>query len=345
MRIENQPVSSSQGNEEKEITEKNLVKFIKTAKTVGGLVRGRLQRIGLGRVELKNVPQITDEDLAEKMPQEFQLLNDNEALRDLYIRAFVEKDPSALREKTEKQIDLIEKYKSLGSIDDFEVFIDSLIPMTHTSVQVDELLAPIHTKIQKHGGTEIDKLVRAENYVYASFDGIAHHMTYRGSERAKLLSPEELKEANIKILDQDDFQQRAEIVMMDVVDLKGFRKGNTLVDSYINNCFDYETGKQLLAVYLSKIFKTPEEAMRFILHSNDRRSAQNWSDIRFTRFGMPESLHPRTKEEYDIIVAETNQRHIEIIDRMKEIYEEIGIVPPLALEIRIHDSAKVLNSD
>ena len=158
---------------------------------------------------------------------------------------------------------------------------------------------------RRHGNTSSigpqDILVQADNYVYASFDQTPHYMA-RTSQ-------------NQREIDPNGIEDRTELVMQDIANLHA-RYSDGLAKAYLSNTFDLETGKDILAEYLAYVFESPEEAIKFISLNNHPRDTQRWD----TLLDEPE-----------------NER---VISKMKELKKELGIEPPLSLEIRIRSFAK-----
>lgn len=153
--------------------------------------------------------------------------------------------------------------------------------------------------------------MQEKNYVYCSFDSFPHHMSYNMWDKpVRELSQEELEDKCIYYIDNTELGDKAEVVMMDIVNLNCSSKG--LLKSYMNNIFDYRWWKEVIAKYLSIVFKNTEEAEIFILRNNGQCLVDNWLN---GSFAIPDGM--------------TEERVKEIQNKMKEIYDKTWLVPPL----------------
>lgn len=213
----------------------------------------------------------------------------------------------ARRERREKE-DRLERFRQL---------VRSLKPVRGDRRNASVFESPRRTgNISSFGS--VDVLVQADNYVYASFDRMGHHMSREGRR-----------------IDERDIEERAEIVMQDAAEIST-RAENGKCDflrSYLRNMFDYENGKEILALYFALIFESPEEARRFIEAYAQRAYAENWEEY----------IEGETRgNDGGIIPAE---RTAEIVRGLKELHKRFGLEPPLTIEIRIPDAAKTLQSE
>lgn len=155
-----------------------------------------------------NTCEISDADRVEEFRQE--LKSSNPELYKVYEEAILWRNPWALREKTQKQFEDLKRKFWSKKYKEFLKFVDNLIIVRSDNFQWDTFEAPIHTWNQTHWGYFGDQLVKAENYVYASFDKIRHSMTY--------LNPDENTEKQIQenkglhCLNDKDCEWKAELV-------------------------------------------------------------------------------------------------------------------------------------
>ena len=179
-------------------------------------------------------------------------MEEDEALRQLYRDVILDKNPMALQKKTKKQLRALEKIKRTGALKPFQDFMQKgcVISSGHDS-GIQQLLAPIHTGKQSHGGFLLDQLFRAQNYVYAGLSTLPHLMA-GGVSGSLDIDKSSLKRSGRTVLLETGLDQRAEIVMTDVSDIRHFvgDHGVSFVKHYLDNMFDYEGGKELLALYL-----------------------------------------------------------------------------------------------
>lgn len=187
--------------------------------------------------------------------------------------------------------------------------------------------APIHHPRKNRVSSWLDHAVQEKNYVYCSFDSFPHHMSYNMWDKPiRDLTEDECKDKCIYYVDHSQLEHKAEVVMMDIVNL--YCSSKWLLKSYMNNIFDYEWWKEVIAKYLSIVFDDIEEAERFILRNNGQYLVDNWLNW---SFAVPDGM--------------TEERVKEIQQQMKTIYEKTWLVPPLSTEVRIHDSVKVISKN
>lgn len=178
----------------------------------------------------------------------------------------------------------------------YDWIINANVQRSVTNKVRDEYLSPEKSgKFNSYGYT--DPLVGASHYVYATLDALPHKM---GSK------------ADVSF-DKASIQERSEIVTMDIADLR-YRQPNRIAETYLDNCFDFETGMMILAEYFSQVFHSVEEAEDFF-----------------------------QQRPFDERIWDTQEVNIdrlrEIQSAMKAIQAATNIEPPLNLEVRIRDRA------
>jgi hypothetical protein len=146
-------------------------------------------------------------------------------------------------------------------------------------------------------------------------------------------------------IDEGAISASAEIVMQDIANVIA-RENHRPIAHYLNNLFNYHTGKKILAQYLALVFITPEEAVRFLSKNNSPRHAQRWDDDILSPIPAEVPYIPKEDEEIareKWMRAENDavRRAEEITAMMKQILEKTGIEPPLSLEVRIPDIAPI----
>lgn len=216
------------------------------------------------------------------------------------------------RRKREQQEKQQEKKKHLET---FRKFVDGLTPVRADSHKDLTVFKSPRAIGQHNSFGPKDVPVQADNYVYAGFPEIAHHMSLGGRR-----------------LDENELRDRAELVMNDAgfVWQRANNRNGKFMRTYLRNAFDYTTGKEILAAYLASVFASPEEAAAFVRCNNDPPSVQHWEE------GGNRGFH---NKEYTLRFPP--ERAAQIIARMKEIRDATGIEPPLSLEVRIRDHANV----
>jgi hypothetical protein len=245
----------------------------------------------------------------------------NPETKRLYDGILLEGDHELLTQKSRMQLKELEEFyiesnaENLSSAKEklaaFHQWTSNLKPVrSDSNKSLTEFKSPKLSGKAEHSGYHgYDALVQAYNYVYASFDGIKHNLSY----------------GDAVTLDESDLEDRAEVVMQDVADMVVGEK-KSLVRNYINNLFDYKTAKMILAVYCASIFENPKEAQDFFHRNNGGRLfVEGWDKDKY-----PESPDKAQR-----------LRDEEIISQMKNILAKFGIEPPLSLEVRIKDCAKV----
>lgn len=231
---------------------------------------------------------------------------------------------------------------------DFKVFTSSLQPVRRDSnfTIEGEFRSPFSLGLQ-NGTGGYDTPVLASHYVYGTFDEVSHPM---GSKLPNV--DERAQDKGYYYLDKEDIKERAEIVMMDIADVQVCtnKLGKSAILTYLDNLFDYEGGKEVLALYLAYVFEDLAEAQKFLSENCTRYTAESWyKGYGPNRFGT----HPLDYDDgsqFKYIDAEgkrvefaqdTTGRLKRIQKRMREVFDATGILPPLELEIRVRDYAKI----
>ncbi len=263
-----------------------------------------------------------------------------------FEQVLVAGNPEALRENGNRQA---EKMRAAWERDQesdpsaperlaqFRGFVAGLAPIRgdRPNLAYDEFVSPrISGSISSFGPSDV--LVQADRYVYGSFDGIAHAMSGRPEGAYRL--------------DENDLRDRAQIVMQDIANVIP-RAVNAPIGKYLDNVFDYQNGKEIIARYLSMVFETPDEARSFLRSNNQMQQAQLWdrgmlhagavADIPYQDGDTAETIRAR----YDAEELASKARLAQIESKMKRILAETGIEPPLSLEIRIPDRVKIVRRE
>ncbi len=269
-----------------------------------------------------------EKNTSEVREYQQELKTDNPKLYEIYEKAILLRNPSALKEKTKKQFIELKRIFWWKRYKKFLKFVNNFYTIRYDEFQWDIFKAPIYTWIQTNWWYELDQSVKAENYVYAGFDKIPHTSTYFNSKR------ELQEEKNLHFINEKDFEWNAELVFCDIANISQAKIfGDNIkwdLETYMINCFEYSEWKKLLALYLSIIFENPEDISDFFQNNNSRAIAQHWSWIIQNSLNVSE-----IKEEVLRL-----ERQNEAINKMKEIYLQTGILPPFSLEIRIQDEVK-----
>lgn len=258
----------------------------------------------------------------------------------------VDGNPDALRENGNRQAEkmraaweraVTQNPTIAERLSAFQDFIGGLQPIRgdRPNLAYDEFVSPrVSGNISSFGPQDV--VVQADRYVYGSFDGIAHAMSGRPEGAYRL--------------DEDDLRERAQIVMQDIANIVP-RAGVEPVGRYLDNVFDYQNGKEIIARYLSMVFETPDEARSFLRSNNQMQQAQLWdrgmlhaapvADIPYQDGDTAESIRAR----YDAEELASKARLAQIESTMKRILAETGIEPPLSLEIRVPDRVKIVRRE
>lgn len=262
-------------------------------------------------------------------------------LQQLYTSIIEQGDSTALREKSRAQLANLEKmyYGKLSvftlgdrlrkhnKIKSFGEFVDSLAVVRADKNEHAEYLSPEQTGTSASYGPQ-DVMVHAEQFVYASFTEIGHGMS-QGKHQRKL--------------DMQESSSRAQIVMNDIANVVARTPGGeTFMKKYLANVFDFDTGKKILTTYLASVFDTPQQAIDMIGRAGGQPMvAQQW-DKGLGRLDYRDStFQGNSSEEYHAQDARDAELGARFISRMQEILAQTGIEPPLSIEVRIKDSAKV----
>ncbi len=330
---------------------------------------GRLDNPSLEQKQLKKIAQVDSAVLAEVEREVLEALppavrdsaRGNEifqdsmrelasdpSLRKLYRTTFIEKDYSALREKSTEQVKAMKHYylseasvqlsheKAKQKAATFLQFVENLDPIRQdTDLSITEFKSPRALGLGRGDGG-YDTIVQGGDYVYGSFDGLCHEMAAqsRNQPNVAAMSPEEARAKGTRRLDQAALMNHAEIAMMDVADLliTAKHQNQDLLSLYVSNLHTYAEGKELLVYYLASVFESPEEATALINNSG-RYFVEEWDrevkDQSGAHFSVPKEFIE-------------SGRIFAIQDRMRKIFARTRMVPPLQLEVRIRDSAQVM---
>lgn len=270
----------------------------------------------------------------------------NPKLRILFESNMIRGDQECLRTKTTEQIQQLKKFyadETLTPVEDqtreekllsFQKFTDALVPLRrdaniHTTDIPDSFYSPRSLDLNR-GDNTYDLLPQGGAYVYGSFNNISHNMA--GGHMADPSQIKEMQAQHLFFLDQDDIADRAEIVMMDVAEIKPRKEQETIIEMYLNNIFDYRGGKEILAYYLSAVFRSVEECMEITQAWSDRDVTQTWNRheddfVEFHKMCTPNIEEGRIREIYK---------------KIQEIYEHTSLMPPMQLEVRVRNSAKIV---
>jgi len=295
----------------------------------------------------KNTPleerrsELLDDPLVKK---ELNLISQDSELKDLYQNIIINSDFDKLREKSESQVSNLEKiyFSSISKYDidalnqkieklaSFTEFIERLIPIRADSNDYPEYKSPELTgEFNSYGPADV--IVKSEQFVYGSFSKIGHLMSK--SNTHDNIQP--------RILDVQDIAPRAQIIMNDVENVPARTKGGeSYVQKYIENLFDYENGKKILALYLACIFDTPHEAEDLFSQAEGYPvKAQHWEQF-LTYHNTHNEIH--STEDFLKHQAEDLEKLNSFKKKMTILLEDTGIEPPFSIEIRVKDYAKVL---
>jgi len=248
-----------------------------------------------------------------------------------------------LREKSAEQLEELSKryfgkfsifklgehLRKKEKLKSFETFVDSLEPVRADKNNFPEFKSPKESgKVASYGPQDI--IVRSEEYVYGSFDKIGHSMS---------------KGENQHVLDEKEIVPRAQIIMNDIANVVARSSGESYAKKYLNNTFDYDSGKKILTLYLASVFDNPQQAEDVLSRAEGQAmTAQRWDsegmlNYRDSTFAdmTPGAYQQQQKREEEMMQT--------FLGRMKSMLKDTGIEPPLSIEIRVKDSAKVLNRE
>lgn len=276
---------------------------------------------------------IQDVDAMERVLDECrcQLDASDELDRD-YQSIIVDQDYEALQEKSgRKSNDLLKHYRGQSpkynlaaqyrlnrKLNLFRAWTEeqSVIRSDSNGGQYDEFKSPrIVGEVASFGVQDIP--IQADRYVYASLDDMPHYMASH--------------EASQVTIDIDEQDSKAELVMVDVADMRS-RHPQSWLAVYLSNLFDLKNGKKILAIYLATVFKNIEEAKIFLGAHNHPNNVQHWDEEHYIQ-----DVYDQQSGERVI----SRKRSLEIQDSMKRILSRFGIEPPLSLEVRIPEKATI----
>lgn len=306
----------------------------------------------LGRVLLVKKDHVTITSMKESFSSHIQSAEDSMVKKE---RESIARDPELqstydgiieqdnfdhLREKSAAQLTNLEE-RYFGNLKEdeeafkqkerklqlFVEFVEGLTPVRADMDEYAEYVSPERSGTVTSYGPQ-DKIVHSERFVYGSFAEIGHMMSQGPHQRQ---------------LDVRDIAPRAQIVMNDIANVVARTAPNeSFVKKYLNNLFDYENGKKILALYLANIFDTPQQAKTLLAGTGGHpQIAQRWED---SLAYYDKTFKGNSADEYIEQKKRSEELTKTFLERMKKILEETGIEPPLSIEIRIKDSAKVLKA-
>lgn len=232
----------------------------------------------------------------------------------------------ALREKSQQQLDqLTQEYFGKSSfweqtlpwkkkertaelagkktkLETFKQFVNELKPVNKEAVT------------EKPDTQAEDDLVKADDYVAGGFVG--PDQAAFGVDRFHTASSSEM--------DISALEQSGQIVTNNIYFIANRIPGEEIAETYLNNTFDYQTGQEILAVYMASVFASPEEAGNF-LNDNYNKNDIAWNFRLRPKMGEYSAAHERRREE--------------ILQATKKIYGQTGILPPTNLEVRLDRAA------
>ena len=278
-----------------------------------------------------------DEDL---VTAEKALINKDPELKFLYQDIIENGNFDRLREKSAKQVDELsqryfgkfsilkigEYFKKKEKLKEFETFVNSLAPVRADKNSFDEFKSPKESgKVASYGPQDI--IVHSEEYVYGSFTKIGHGMS---------------KGENQHILDEKEIAPRAQIVMNDIANVVARSGDGSYTEKYLKNTFDYDSGKKILTLYLASVFDKPQQAQDLLSGTEGQAfTAQHWDTE-----GMLKYRDSTFADETPGAYLEQQKREEEMtktfLEWMKSLLKDTGIEPPLSIEVRVKDSARVL---
>lgn len=289
----------------------------------------------------RQLNQIRESLFADSITEnEYILLAQDPETKSLYQDIFEGSNFDTLREKSANQAtELSERYfgryslfsfrerhQKKAKLELFERFVETLAPVRADKNEYSEYQSPERTGNAASYGPQ-DILVHSEKFVYASFTEIGHSMS-QGPDQHRL--------------DKNDIAPRAQIVMNDIANVVArTAPGESFVKKYLKNIFDFENGKKILAIYLASVFETPQQAVDMLSSTGGRpEAAQRWDSMPVFNY-KDSTMEPKNIEEFNTQNKHNNEMAQIFLQRMKLILEETGIEPPLSIEVRVKDSAKI----
>lgn len=277
----------------------------------------------------------------DSIAQELELIARDPELAALYRDIIENGDLESLKTKSAAQVaelsqrylgnfsllKLPERLRKTNKLKLFSKFVNGLTPIRADSQSYDgEFKSPERTGNLYSYGPQ-DTVAHAEQFVYGSFAEFAHLMA-RNLPQYRL--------------DQTDIAPRAQIIMNDVANvIARTEPGQSFMKKYLTNTFDWENGKKILALYLASVFDTPEQAQNMIDSAGGNpMAAQHWDEGNSLRYYDPE-LSSHSDEEYSRQRAKEIEQSEIFLERMRNILADTGIEPPLSIEIRVKDTAKI----
>lgn len=177
-------------------------------------------------------------------------------------------------------------------------------------------LKPVNKKAvaEKPDTAVEDKLVKTDDYLAGSFVGPDN----------QAFGVDRFHTAGTDGLDTSTLEQSGQIVTNNIHFIANRVPAEKIAETYLNNTFDYQTGQEILAVYMASVFASPEEASNF-LNDNYNKNDTTWNY----------RLRPKLGE----FSANQQQRREDILQATEKIYGRTGILPPTNMEVRLDRAA------
>lgn len=301
-------------------------------------------------------------------------LNEDPDTANLYKSTVLEKDQTLLLEKTKKQQNnLSDLYFGKALPLETENLTDAVSMRTERTekqlrlVQFEKFISDMSVikggRSDLNGSAFVSRNVSdpnnafsqnydiplcAHTYTYCSFDELSHPQAIGAAEYD-----------DVSVIDDSDLQGRAEILTMDIADLDvtatTLKKNHMKL--FMDNTFDFEGGKKVLALYCAIVFKDVHEAQDFFHRNCGRSVAENWYKSPAFRENLLNTIDASDDFEREHAkklssmkdaqgismndISINDGRIFDIQKAMIDIFERTNIVPPLTLEVRIPDYANV----
>ncbi len=281
---------------------------------------------GAKRAKTKKMERVFAPVADEKIEQARSAMEAKPEIAEAYGEMIEAHNQEALRAKSQQQLDQLTKtYYGASS------FWEQTLPWKKK--QREQILADKESKLavfkkfvselkpvnkeavaEKPDTQAEDALVKDDDYVTGGFVG--PDQVAFGVDRFHTAGKDEL--------DKSALEQSGQIVTNNIHFVANRVPAEKIAETYLNNTFDYQTGKDILAVYLASVFKNPEEANNF-LNDNYNKNDTEWNF----------RLRPKMGE-YSAAQA---QRREEILQAAEKIYGQIGMLPPTNMEVRLDRAA------
>lgn len=282
----------------------------------------REEVVGARKARRERITKPVTESEVQKMITE---LDERPRVREIY-EAVVNNDLEALAKKSHEQLqELTKAYYGEASL------AERILPWKKKARE--QTIFDQETKLEQFQkfvnslevqGTEVTSDRGAETEASGAQNFVYGRLT--SGENA--VAADNLHAGTDQSYDNELLKRSAQLITNDFHHLARRTTPDKTIEAYTKNVFDYQTGQEILAVYLASIFESPDEAVHF-LNDGYNKNDTTWNY--------------RMRPEVGKFGTDHRTRGEEITRHMAKLWNLTGIYPPTNLEVRIdRDAAEEL---